>query len=129
MLTLEESLRESLRQHHIARQAGNGFAITGEFRFETSFSGFAGHFPGQPILPAIAQLAAVRHLAELALSRKLVPVGCERMKFRGMVLPQETLLVSMELLPSGQGWQADFSLRKDGGPVAGGLLNLCGQDQ
>ena len=37
--------------------------IQGTFTFPPDFIAFAGHFPGQPILPAVVQLAAVRLLA------------------------------------------------------------------
>jgi 3-hydroxyacyl-[acyl-carrier-protein] dehydratase len=129
MLSLEESLQQSLRQWRFDKQGEDGFSLSGEFRFKPSFPGFNGHFPEQPVLPAIVQLAAVRHLAELALDRKLVLIRCQRVKFRGMVLPQEVLQVAVRLSQRVNGWQAEFSLQKAEGMVAGGLLDLSQEDR
>ena len=38
--------------------------VTRRYRFSADFIGFSGHFPGDPILPAIAQMRTVVSLAE-----------------------------------------------------------------
>ena len=48
---------------------------------------FAGHFPGQPVLPGVCQLAIVKELAEKALNRRLVLHHADQVKFLAMVDP------------------------------------------
>lgn len=122
MLSLQESLQKSLRDWRIEKKTDVDIDLVGVFCFPDDFPGFAGHFPVQPVLPAIIQLAAVRHLAELALGRELLPLGCRRAKFREVVLPQEELSVSVSLVKKENNWQAQFSLRKGDSPVSGGGL-------
>lgn len=50
---------------------------------------FSGHFPGNPILPAIAQLAIVHDLVELACGRGVIPQTVNRVKFRRIIKPGE----------------------------------------
>ena len=80
--------------------------------FDQDFPAFAGHFPGQPILPAIVQLAAVRLLCEDQLEKVLHPVGCRRVKFRAMVQPGEPVKVQAKV-KAGDHCQVSFKL-KDG---------------
>lgn len=86
------------------------------------FPAFAGHFPGQPVLPAVIQLAVVRSLASDLLEYRLLPVKTERLKFKGMIRPGETVLVQVELEKSGEHWRAGFKLTSNGAPVATGAV-------
>lgn len=45
--------------------AGSG-ECEAAFLFPPSFPGFAGHFPGKPVLPGIAQIMAVVHVCGLS---------------------------------------------------------------
>lgn len=65
---------------------------------------FAGHFPGQPVMPgvlmieAIAQVGACALLADDKFRGKLVYLaGVDRIRFKRMVGPGETLLITTEL--------------------------------
>ena len=122
MLSLQESLGNALKEWRIEDKNDTGCKLVGNFLFPDDFPGFAGHFPEQPVLPAIIQLAAVRHLAELALGKELHPAECQRAKFRGMVLPQEDITVSVTLTEKENNWHARFSLSKNDASVAGGSL-------
>lgn len=122
MLSLQESLRDALQEWRAGDKTDAGQELVGVFVFPDSFPGFAGHFPEQPVLPAIIQLAAVRHLAELALGQDLVPQECQRAKFRDIVQPQEELTVKATLVEKENGWLARFSLNKDEVSVSGGNL-------
>lgn len=66
---------------------------------------FEGHFPGNPIMPgvliveAMAQVGAVAVLSMEEYKGKLaVLAGIEKMKFRKMVLPGDTLVLEAELI-------------------------------
>ena len=122
--SLEESLQDALREWRLEKKGGVGLGISGVFVFPAAFPGFAGHFPARPILPAIVQLAAVRHLAQLGLAGKLQPTACRQVKFRGIIQPQDEVVARVDLCEQGKIRQARFSLRKAGAEVAGGVLEL-----
>lgn len=60
---------------------------------------FAGHFPGQPVLPGVCQLALVKELLQKHLQKKLVLTRADQVKFMAMVDPRRTpdLRVSIRL--------------------------------
>ncbi len=67
--------------------------ISRRYTFRESFSGFSGHFPGNPILPAIVQLLTVITLIEehAGVEQQLILV--EDAKFQNPVLPDQELLI------------------------------------
>ena len=59
--------------------------------FDPAFTGFDGHFPGSPIVPAVCQLSAVEILAHMALGRQDLKLSTiSLMKFRTPLLPNDT---------------------------------------
>jgi len=86
------------------------------------FPGFAGHFPEAPVLPAVMQLLAVRLLAEVIVGGALLPVSVERLKFKGMVSPGEVIRVRVTLKDRGDGFGGEFSLDRQGAPIASGTI-------
>ncbi len=75
-----------------ARPRGDGGYRT--FRFDAGFLGFQGHFPDDPAVPAIAQIIAAVDSIAACLSRPLVLSSVLSAKFRRVVRPGETVLVS-----------------------------------
>jgi len=129
VLSLEKSVNEALRKWSVEERSESSLKVSGVFIFPEDFGGFAGHFPGRPILPAIVQLAAVRHLGQKGLGARLVPVGCQRTKFRGVVSPLEEMEVTVVLHKKGDNWHGKFTMQKGDEPVAGGTLELsCGKE-
>ncbi len=63
---------------------------------------FGGHFPGDPILPGIAQLGLVREMAAAALGR-IRPTGFSRVKFKKIVRPDERLRITLTARPEPPG--------------------------
>ncbi len=90
----------------------DAFEGVGTFRFEDNFAGFDGHFPDQPILPAIMQLGAVRILAEKITESKLVLSAYANTKFKGMLQPAEDVEVTVKLKVEEIQLHADFVLNK-----------------
>ncbi len=86
------------------------------------FLGFAGHFPDEPILPAVVQLMAVRLLAETLAAHPLAAVAVERLKFKGMVRPGEAIAVRLKLREQGDRLRGDFSLTREAAVIASGAL-------
>ena len=52
-----------------------------EYRLEADFSGFTGHFPQNPVLPAVVQLLMARMTVEDGLGRPLNLAGVPQAKF------------------------------------------------
>ena len=98
--------------------------VVGRYLFPPDFAAFAGHFPGRPLLPAIVQLAAVRHLVGRLLGKPLVLAGADHVKFRGLLGPDEEVTVRGVLLEQDNGWQLSFTVRGEDERIADGRLFL-----
>lgn len=57
--------------------------------FDEGFTGFKGHFPGNPVLPGVCQILVFSVLAERAAGRKLKLRGIPRAKFLSVIEPGE----------------------------------------
>ena len=96
--------------------------VVAELCCSADFPAFAGHFPGKPVLPAVIQLAVVRSLTSDLLGRSLVPVRTGRLKFKGMVGPDDLILVRIDVKREGENWMSSFKLEQDGKRVSSGSL-------
>lgn len=67
--------------------------IMRRYCFQPTFIGFAGHFPGYPILPALVQLMTALTCAEELAGRSLEMDTVERAKFLMEILPGHEILV------------------------------------
>lgn len=89
-------------------------AFAAEFRFAEEFTGFAGHFPGNPVVPGIALIMAVQLTAG---GRDRYPklLEVKRCKFSRPVRPGETVRVEVRLSePEGGKRKAAARLRVNG---------------
>lgn len=84
------------------------------FIFPSEFPGFAGHFPGFPILPAIVQVQTAFCLAEDWLGAPLRLLGVENAKFLLQLRPGEEINVECrerrrdgQLVCDGRLWRAE----------------------
>lgn len=72
---------------------------TGEWYTEVQLppesSWFPGHFPGDPILPGIAQLGMVYEAACKAQDERFRVVGFSRIKFKKMIRPGDCLKITV----------------------------------
>lgn len=96
---------------------GDGAAVF-EFRFAAEDPTFAGHFPGQPLLPGIFQLEMTRAAAEWDLNCALAMREVRKAKFQRPIFPAEIVRLVLKLSEAGDAIraQADFSV---GGQRAG----------
>lgn len=67
------------------------------FRFAKDLDIFRGHFPGQPIVPGIYLIEAVRLAAEKALGKAVRIRTVADAKFTAMVRPDEEVTVDLAL--------------------------------
>ena len=77
-----------------ARQEGESTVWSVEIPADSAF--FEGHFPGQPVLPAVGQFALIEELARQRFGNGAALCACSSMRFRA---------------PIGAGARIDVSLR------------------
>lgn len=80
---------------------------------------FAGHFPGQPIVPGVVLLDQAILFAEQMLARPALNWQVGNAKFFSPVNPEEVLTFSLELKPSGS---ISFAVKCDERNIASGSL-------
>lgn len=66
------------------------------FRFDHGFVGFSGHFPGYPVLPALAQVVTAITVAEALLGRPLQLTALENAKFHIQIEPDTDVSVQCQ---------------------------------
>jgi 3-hydroxyacyl-[acyl-carrier-protein] dehydratase len=123
--SLYGALSSSCLAWRIEVRADLQIRASADFQFGGDFPGFQGHFPGEPILPAIVQLAAVRYVAECALERDLLPAKYTKIKFKGMIRPNDRCIAVIDLAGDGSLWRGGFSLtRPEGEAIAAGIVEF-----
>ena len=87
-------LRKGIDASAMEALAGTG-AETGarRYRFGPGFIGFSGHFPGNPILPAIVQIRAAVSLAEEEGGKTLRLAAVRSAKFLAPIRPDEDVWI------------------------------------
>ena len=88
------ALRKGIAASAMETFAGTG-AETGarRYRFGPGFIGFSGHFPGNPVLPAIVQIRAVVSLAEEGGGKTLRLAAVRSAKFLAPIRPDEDVWI------------------------------------
>lgn len=89
-----------------------------ELRLQPELRWFEGHFPGQPILPGVAQLHIAALLAERTWGDAFEGREMSRVKFRHVMQPDEQ--ISLTLVKRGS--RLDFQYIREGEVVASGTL-------
>jgi len=69
----------------------------GEFQFDAAEPFFAGHFPGQPILPGVFQLEMARQVAEETLQQPVSIRTVQKAKFQRPIRPGETVRLQLKI--------------------------------
>ena len=92
----EQSLIDESQGIVVTKDASK-ISISSFMTFPASMSFFAGHFPGQPIFPAVLQLTFVRLLCAETTQQKLQNVSVGKTKFGGIIRPEEKIKVEIEL--------------------------------
>lgn len=102
----------------------DGYRVGRSYRFAADFIGFSGHFPGAPILPAIAQVEMGRLLVEEWLGAPLRLLAVDHAKFLKPVRPGELLRLECRILSREGTMVCDVRLACDDQAVAGFRLSL-----
>ncbi len=96
-----------------------------EFRFAADDPVFAGHFPGNPILPGVFQLELTRLMAETVLKGRLAVREISKAKFRLPISPLETVRVELKLMEKDGAIQARAGFSVGGQPAGETILVLA----
>ncbi len=99
--------------------AVEGDVAAAEISFPSSFTGFQGHFPEQPVLPGVCQIGVAVALAGRMRGTRQVLAEIVNAKFVAMVVPDQILQVRGTLadgllrasITSGGERVAEFKLR------------------
>ena len=100
-----------------------GWELT--FRPGADFTGFRGHFPGHPILPAFVQLMMAECAVRLRSRRPWSLRRVERGKFLKPIGPNEPVTVCWQEQPRGDGLRCSFALRVGAEKVAVFTMELA----
>jgi 3-hydroxymyristoyl/3-hydroxydecanoyl-(acyl carrier protein) dehydratase len=73
----------------MSRSAAN--EISADIHVPSDSPWFDGHFPGDPILPGVAQIAMVFDAIRKAYNRELKLSGVRRVRFKGIIRPDDRL--------------------------------------
>ena len=89
---------ELLKRVHDFQSHDDG-SYSAAITFDPAFTGFDGHFPGNPVVPAVCQLSAVEVLAHMALGCQDLKLSTiSLMKCRVPLLPNDTAIFIFRIL-------------------------------
>ncbi len=94
--------------------------IAAKARIEPDASWFDGHFPGNPVLPGIAQLAIVLDAVRKAGGKDMEVCGFRRVRFRQVIQPDDDLEISVS--PNEKDGTYAFNIRANGEPACKGTM-------
>ena len=86
------------------------------FVFDVSFAGFNGHFPGNPVVPGVAQIMAATLTAAPDTDAHLRQIG--RSKFLSMVAPGDIMRVRAKTVREGDVLRVTADCTTQNGPCA-----------
>ena len=107
------TMRSEILEAALGEVLSDGNSASQEFLLEEGFSGFAGHFPGYPILPAIVQALLGQLVAEQVCGEARTLISLSRAKFVKQVHPGKKIRVEVELKPRDEGLQVRTSLYQE----------------
>jgi 3-hydroxymyristoyl/3-hydroxydecanoyl-(acyl carrier protein) dehydratase len=100
-----------------------GSEIRARLRVPSDSPWFDGHFPGDPVLPGVAQLGMVHDLLCRVFGQQL-PVGrVSRVRFRQMIRPEQQLTLTVQWEKAGGSHR--FRITGDEGAICSGQLTLA----
>jgi 3-hydroxyacyl-[acyl-carrier-protein] dehydratase len=91
-------------------------------RFPADFLGFAGHFPGYAIVPAIVQVMAAQHLAENHLAVGMHLKEVKNAKFFLQLRPETDITVQCRIQPRDNETRVEAKLTCEQGVAASFIL-------
>lgn len=109
-------IEKALLEATVKPPSKSGGKITAAYRLPASFPGFKGHFPGNPICPAVVQSRVALLTLERAENIRYRLEGVSNAKFINPLGPDQLFTVELTERPDGESF--DARLERDGQPVA-----------
>jgi 3-hydroxymyristoyl/3-hydroxydecanoyl-(acyl carrier protein) dehydratase len=72
-------------------------AITAKAELPVDSPWFSGHFPGEPILPGVAQIALVVETIRRGIGREVSLTGVKRTRFKQIITPGDRLEIEVDV--------------------------------
>ena len=94
--------------------------VVAAIRFNPRHSIFAGHFPGQPVVPGVCMVQIVKQLALRALGRENMLLSqAHQLKFLQLIVPEQEALIDIDLKlkEEDKGYAVQASFTKAGAAV------------
>jgi len=85
---------------------------------------FSGHFPGEPILPGIAQLGMVFDAINRYENRKFKITGVRRVRFKQIIRPDDPLHLTVKPQKNGEG-AYDFRIQVNAELACSGVMTVA----
>lgn len=105
-------------------KGGTDQSISAEIQVPADSPWFDGHFPDEPILPGVAQLAMVADLLGEALGVPVTLTQISRVRFKQAIRPAETFTV--RITPKEEPLSFGFQIESGAEPVCGGKVRIAG---
>ena len=102
--------------------------IKQRYRFGHDFIGFAGHFPGNPILPAFVQILMGITVAENHKGYRLKMTSVEKAKFHISIVPEKEIEVECRQRSIDELWSYDVRLSVSEGLAASYRIFFSARD-
>lgn len=90
------------------QREGTDNLLTANIHVPKESSWFDGHFPGNPVLPGVAQLSMIFYVIQNAFTEPVKVTSIGRVRFKQMILPDDGLNVIVE---SSQLYQGTYTFR------------------
>ena len=104
-------------------QSGGGDVLVCHCTVTADMPFFKGHFPGLPLMPAVAQIEMIRALLEKHTGWNVTIAGGSGWKFSGRIQPDDKLTIRLQRRPSGD---ISFNIENSDTLVSKGILQLAG---
>lgn len=122
MRTLREEILACADAQVRTLDEGRGYELT--FLFGKDFTGFQGHFPGHPVLPAFVQVLVGQCALGLRSARGWRLRQIDRSKFLKTILPDQRVTVCWQERPQNDRVRCSFTLLVNGEKAATFTLEL-----
>ena len=121
------NLTTDLKNSLVASSDIENQKVTAEFCFSGDLDLFAGHFPGNPILPGIVQIEMVKFAVEQAHGNRFWIRSIKKTKFASLIRPDIPIRLSIEMTPSDDNLSVRATLKTE--EKIAGKINLVLQQK
>ena len=104
-------------------RSGDGNTLTAAWLPDAAMPMFAGHFPGLPIMPAVAQIALLQALMRQHSDWGRIICGGSKLKFSALIQPGDRITLELEHNDG----SVRFNISKPAGPASKGVLTLVNE--